>query len=81
MVKSGMTAALVGMVYGGIPAARHARERFIQLNQAEMFSSRVEAVVRGTHSVLLIGITVLHKNDWAAMKTELFYQFLHGQTH
>ena len=47
VVKSGFAAALVGMVYGGLPAARHARERFIQLSQAEIYHSRVEAVVSG----------------------------------
>lgn len=44
-MKSGLTAALVGLVYGGMPGARHARQRFIQLSQAEVYTSRVEAVV------------------------------------
>lgn len=45
VVKSTLAAALAGMIYGGLPAARHARERFIQLHQAEIYHSRVEAVV------------------------------------
>lgn len=45
MVKGGLTAALVGLVYGGLPGARHARQRFIHLSQAEVYNSRVEAVV------------------------------------
>lgn len=46
VAKGALTACLVGLVYGGLPGARHARERFIQLNQAEIYRSRVEAVVR-----------------------------------
>lgn len=46
VAKSALTAAVVGLFYGGLPAARHARERFIQLSQAEIYRSRVEAVVR-----------------------------------
>lgn len=46
IVKSGIAAAVVGMVYGGLPGARHARERFIQLSQAEIYQNRVDAVVR-----------------------------------
>lgn len=45
VIKSGVAAALVGLVYGGLPAARHARQRYIQLNQAEVYTSRVDAVV------------------------------------
>lgn len=45
VAKGALTAALVGLVYGGLPGARHARERFIQLSQAEIYCSRVEAVV------------------------------------
>ncbi|XP_046887539.1 complex I assembly factor TIMMDC1, mitochondrial [Hypomesus transpacificus] len=54
VVKSGFAAALVGMVYGGLPAARHARERFIQLSQAEIYHSRVEAV-RSAHNAAVRG--------------------------
>jgi len=46
IVKCGIAAAMVGMVYGGLPGARHARERFIQLSQAAMYQNRVDAVVR-----------------------------------
>lgn len=45
IVKSAVMAAAVGMMYGGLPAARAARERFIQQSQAEVFRHRVEAVV------------------------------------
>ncbi|XP_012678851.1 complex I assembly factor TIMMDC1, mitochondrial [Clupea harengus] len=54
LVKSGISAALVGMVYGGVPAARHARQRFIQLSQAEVYTSRVEAV-RSAHNAAIRG--------------------------
>lgn len=45
VVKSGAVAALAGLVYGGLPAARHARQRYIQISQAEVYTSRVDAVV------------------------------------
>lgn len=45
MLKSGVAAAAVGLIYGGLPAARHARLRYIQNSQAEMYTSRVDAVV------------------------------------
>uniref|UniRef100_A0A4W5MVN2 Complex I assembly factor TIMMDC1, mitochondrial n=1 Tax=Hucho hucho TaxID=62062 RepID=A0A4W5MVN2_9TELE len=54
VVKSTLAAALAGMIYGGLPAARHARERFIQLHQAEIYHSRVEAV-RSAHNAAIRG--------------------------
>lgn len=45
VVKSGIAAAIVGMIYGGLPGARHARQRFIQCSQAEIYQNRVDAVV------------------------------------
>lgn len=54
IVKCGIAAAIVGMVYGGLPGARHARERFIQLSQAAMYQNRVDAVVR-------------HKTGWKCL--------------
>ncbi|XP_028835144.1 complex I assembly factor TIMMDC1, mitochondrial [Denticeps clupeoides] len=54
VVKSGLTAAVVGLLYGGLPAARHARERFIQMSQAEIYQSRVEAV-RSAHNAAIRG--------------------------
>lgn len=45
MFKSGMAAAMVGLLYGGLPAARHARLSYIQNSQAEIYTTRVEAVV------------------------------------
>lgn len=45
VVKSGVVAALAGFVYGGLPAARQARQRYIQISQAEIYTSRVDAVV------------------------------------
>lgn len=46
VLKSGVVAALAGLMYGGLPAARHARQRYIQSSQAEIYTSRVDAVVR-----------------------------------
>ncbi|XP_006639151.3 complex I assembly factor TIMMDC1, mitochondrial isoform X1 [Lepisosteus oculatus] len=54
IVKSGLTAAVVGMVYGGIPAARQAREHFIQQSQAEVYRHQVEAV-RSAHNAAIRG--------------------------
>lgn len=45
VIKSGVVAALLGLIYGGLPAARHARQRYIQTSQAEIYTSRVDAVV------------------------------------
>ena len=45
VIKSGGVAAFAGLIYGGLPAARHARQRYIQNSQAEIYTSRVEAVV------------------------------------
>lgn len=45
VVKSGVVAALAGLLFGGMPAARHARHRYIQVSQAELYTSRVDAVV------------------------------------
>ncbi|XP_062929844.1 complex I assembly factor TIMMDC1, mitochondrial isoform X1 [Mobula hypostoma] len=42
--KSAVVAGFVGMVYGGIPAARHAKIRYIEQSQAEVYRNRLEAV-------------------------------------
>ena len=34
-----------GYVYGGVPASRHARERYIEKSNAAIYSSRLEATV------------------------------------
>ncbi|XP_029925860.1 complex I assembly factor TIMMDC1, mitochondrial [Myripristis murdjan] len=52
--KSGVAAALAGLIYGGLPAARHARERYIQLHQAQIYTSRVDAV-RSAHNAAIRG--------------------------
>ncbi|XP_056157344.1 complex I assembly factor TIMMDC1, mitochondrial [Lampris incognitus] len=54
VIKSGAAAALIGLVYGGMPAARHARQRYIQLHQAEIYTSRVDAV-RSAHNAAIRG--------------------------
>ncbi|XP_043101521.1 complex I assembly factor TIMMDC1, mitochondrial [Puntigrus tetrazona] len=54
IIKSGVAAALVGMVYGGLPGARHARERFIQISQAEIYQNRMDAV-RSVHNAAIRG--------------------------
>lgn len=37
--------AIAGLIYGGLPAARHARQRYIHVSQAELYTGRVDAVV------------------------------------
>ncbi|KAF3706361.1 Complex I assembly factor TIMMDC1 [Channa argus] len=54
VIKSGVVAALAGLIYGGLPAARHARQRYIQISQAEIYNSRVEAV-RSAHNAAIRG--------------------------
>lgn len=54
VIKSGLTAALLGMIYGGLPGARHARQRFIQLSQAQIYTNRVDAV-RSAHNAAIRG--------------------------
>ncbi|XP_034533892.1 complex I assembly factor TIMMDC1, mitochondrial [Notolabrus celidotus] len=52
--KSSLVAALAGMIYGGLPAARHARQRYIQSSQAEIYTGRVDAV-RSAHNAAIRG--------------------------
>lgn len=54
VIKSGAVAAVAGLFYGGLPAARHARKRYIQLSQAEMYTGRVDAV-RSAHNAAVRG--------------------------
>lgn len=54
VLKSAVAGALVGLLHGGLPAARHARQRYIQLSQAELYTSRVEAV-RSSHNAAIRG--------------------------
>uniref|UniRef100_A0A3Q0SH63 Complex I assembly factor TIMMDC1, mitochondrial n=1 Tax=Amphilophus citrinellus TaxID=61819 RepID=A0A3Q0SH63_AMPCI len=54
VVNSGAFGALAGFVYGGLPAARFARERYIQASQAELYTNRVDAV-RSAHNAAIRG--------------------------
>ncbi|KAM4689920.1 complex I assembly factor TIMMDC1, mitochondrial [Rhinophrynus dorsalis] len=54
LVKSAISASLIGWIYGGVPAARHSKERYIQQSQAEIYQHRVEAV-RSAHNAALRG--------------------------
>ncbi|XP_041834842.1 complex I assembly factor TIMMDC1, mitochondrial [Melanotaenia boesemani] len=54
VIKCGFIGAIVGFIYGGLPAARFARQRYIQTSQAEMYTSRVEAV-RSAHNAAIRG--------------------------
>ncbi|KAK5847676.1 hypothetical protein PBY51_016784 [Eleginops maclovinus] len=54
VIKSGVVGALAGLLYGGLPAARHARQSYIQVSQAELYSSRVDAV-RSAHNAAIRG--------------------------
>ncbi|XP_051282907.1 complex I assembly factor TIMMDC1, mitochondrial [Dicentrarchus labrax] len=54
VLKSGLVAAVAGMIYGGLPAARHARQGYIQSNQAAIYTSRLDAV-RSAHNAAIRG--------------------------
>ncbi|XP_007579111.1 complex I assembly factor TIMMDC1, mitochondrial [Poecilia formosa] len=54
VMKCGILGAFTGFLYGGLPAARLARQRYIQISQAEMYMSRVEAV-RSAHNAAIRG--------------------------
>nr|XP_019950705.1 PREDICTED: complex I assembly factor TIMMDC1, mitochondrial [Paralichthys olivaceus] len=54
VIKSGVVAGFAGLIYGGLPAARHARQRYIQISQAEIYTGRVEAV-RSAHNAAIRG--------------------------
>ncbi|XP_061571608.1 complex I assembly factor TIMMDC1, mitochondrial [Cololabis saira] len=54
VVKCGSIAALAGFLYGGLPAARFSRQRYIQVSQAEVYTTRVEAV-RSAHNAAIRG--------------------------
>ncbi|XP_075188858.1 complex I assembly factor TIMMDC1, mitochondrial [Anomaloglossus baeobatrachus] len=43
---------MIGMVYGGVPAARFSREQFIKHSQAEVYRHRIEAV-RSVHNAAI----------------------------
>ncbi|XP_013866189.1 complex I assembly factor TIMMDC1, mitochondrial [Austrofundulus limnaeus] len=46
--------AVTGFIYGGLPAARTYRQRYIQVSQAELYTGRVDAV-RSAHNAALRG--------------------------
>ncbi|KAG8431754.1 hypothetical protein GDO86_020100 [Hymenochirus boettgeri] len=54
VVKSTITGAILGWVYGGVPAARQSREHYIRQSQAEIYQHKVEAV-RSAHNAALRG--------------------------
>ncbi|KAI3366050.1 hypothetical protein L3Q82_009872 [Scortum barcoo] len=54
VIKSGLVAGLAGLIYGGLPAARHARQKYIQASQAEIYTSRMDAV-RSAHNAAIRG--------------------------
>ncbi|KAM4710733.1 complex I assembly factor TIMMDC1, mitochondrial [Anableps anableps] len=54
VIKCGVVGAFTGFMYGGLPAARFARQRYIQISQAEVYASRVEAV-RSAHNAAIRG--------------------------
>ncbi|XP_068127127.1 complex I assembly factor TIMMDC1, mitochondrial [Hyperolius riggenbachi] len=54
LVKSAVTTMMVGMVYGGVPAARYYREHYIKQSKAEVYRHRMEAV-RSAHNAAIRG--------------------------
>ncbi|XP_069800931.1 complex I assembly factor TIMMDC1, mitochondrial [Dendropsophus ebraccatus] len=54
ILKSTLTGAMIGMVYGGVPAARLSREHYLKHSQAEVYRHRIEAV-RSVHNAAIRG--------------------------
>ncbi|KAK7893414.1 hypothetical protein WMY93_022566 [Mugilogobius chulae] len=54
VLKSAAVAAIAGLFYGGLPAAREAKQRYIQVSQAEIYTGRVDAV-RSAHNAAIRG--------------------------
>lgn len=54
VIKCAVLGAFTGFLYGGLPAARFARQRYIQISQAEVYTSRVDAV-RSAHNAAIRG--------------------------
>ncbi|KAL0600386.1 Complex I assembly factor TIMMDC1, mitochondrial [Plecturocebus cupreus] len=42
--KAALTAGIIGMVYGGVPAFVHAKQRYIEQSQAEVYHNQFDAV-------------------------------------
>ncbi|KAM9328756.1 complex I assembly factor TIMMDC1, mitochondrial [Pholidichthys leucotaenia] len=54
VINSAIFGWCAGFVYGGLPAARYARQRYIEVSQAEVYSCRVDAV-RSAHNAAIRG--------------------------
>ncbi|XP_034406959.1 complex I assembly factor TIMMDC1, mitochondrial [Cyclopterus lumpus] len=54
VIKGSIAAAMAGLIYGGLPAARDAKQRYIQVSQAEIYTSRVDAM-RSAHNAAIRG--------------------------
>lgn len=44
--RAAVSAGIIGWAYGGIPAFIHAKQRYIEQSQAEIYHNRFDAVVR-----------------------------------
>uniref|UniRef100_A0A8C7EQ46 Complex I assembly factor TIMMDC1, mitochondrial n=1 Tax=Neovison vison TaxID=452646 RepID=A0A8C7EQ46_NEOVI len=44
--KAALSAGIIGWAYGGIPAFIHAKQRYVEQSQAEIYHNRFDAVVR-----------------------------------
>ncbi|KAM3857043.1 complex I assembly factor TIMMDC1, mitochondrial [Diretmus argenteus] len=54
VIKGSFAAALGGFIYGGLPAARHAKEQYIERSRAQIYTNRLEAV-RSAHNAAIRG--------------------------
>uniref|UniRef100_A0A8C6KJ46 Complex I assembly factor TIMMDC1, mitochondrial n=1 Tax=Nothobranchius furzeri TaxID=105023 RepID=A0A8C6KJ46_NOTFU len=52
IMKNCFVGAVAGFLYGGLPAARFARQRYIQVSQAEVYRGRVDAVRSSHHAAI-----------------------------
>ena len=48
--KAAISAGIIGWAYGGIPAFIHAKQRYIEQSQAEVYRNQLDAMVR-TNSI------------------------------
>uniref|UniRef100_A0A1A8BC69 Complex I assembly factor TIMMDC1, mitochondrial n=3 Tax=Nothobranchius kadleci TaxID=1051664 RepID=A0A1A8BC69_NOTKA len=52
IMKNCFVGAVAGFLYGGLPAARFARQRYIQVSQAEVYRGRVDAIRSSHHAAI-----------------------------
>uniref|UniRef100_A0A1A7W9S6 Complex I assembly factor TIMMDC1, mitochondrial n=1 Tax=Iconisemion striatum TaxID=60296 RepID=A0A1A7W9S6_9TELE len=52
IMKDCFLGAVAGFLYGGLPAARFAKQRYVQVSQAEVYTGRLDAVRSAHHAAI-----------------------------